>query len=171
MILYKLRCSHDHEFEAWFRNGASYDRQVKSGDVDCPFCGDLAISKSPMAPRLAKSPSTDGFSRTSGADMAEAVSAAEQAAEKATKRTVGGDGGHAVEVAEQILKAVNMLRDYVERNYENVGDDFADEARRIHYGDAEERGICGNASDEESKALVEEGVEHVRLPGTPRKSS
>lgn len=168
MILYTLRCSNEHDFEVWFRDSATYDKQAKSGDVDCPFCGDTSVSKAPMAPRLARSAKSDGADvGPSGASIAEAAAAAEKAAKVAD----AAGGGQTVEVAEQILKAVNMLRDYVERNYENVGNDFADEARRIHYGDAEERGICGDASEEESEALTEEGIEHVRLPNAPRKSN
>jgi len=165
MILYKLTCSNEHAFDAWFRDSATYDKQAKAGDVDCPFCGDTSISKAPMAPRLARSPKTnEGKTGTSSTNMVEAAAAAEKAAAAA-------NDGRAVDVAEQILKAVNMLRDYVERNYENVGEDFADEARRIHYGEAEERGIYGEASEEDTEALVEEGIEHVRLPRAPGKSN
>ena len=168
MILYKLQCSHGHTFDAWFRDGATYDAQSASGDVECPFCGDITVSKAPMAPRLVRSPKSDASDGTHPTtDVAEAARQAERVVLEV--ENAGGDG-RAAEVAEQILKAVNMLRDYVERNYEDVGDGFANEARRIHHGEAEERGIYGSATEDETKALTEEGIEHVRLPAAPRKS-
>ena len=169
MILYQLKCSNDHTFEAWFRDGATYDTQAAAGDIDCPFCGDIQIAKAPMAPRLAKGRTGTGEGEGE-APARRTVSTLEDAMTLPESDTPAGDG-RAVEVAEQILKAVNMLRDYVETNYEDVGADFADEARRIHYGDAEERGIYGEASAEESEDLAEEGIEHVRLPTPPRKNS
>lgn len=77
----------------------------------------------------------------------------------------------AQEVAEKILDAVNSLRDHVTDNFEDVGTEFADEARKIHYGEADERGIYGEATDDEVLELDEEGVEFFRLPNTPRRNS
>lgn len=163
MILYQLKCSSEHTFEAWFRDSATYDAQAQTGDIDCPFCGDTKISKAPMAPRLSKGLKDKAPARAAVATIDDNMALPEGG-------LPAGDG-RAVEVAEQILKAVDMLRDYVETNYDDVGTDFADEARRIHYGDAEERGIYGEATPEESEELAEEGIEHVRLPTSPRKNS
>ncbi|NQV47251.1 MAG: DUF1178 family protein [Rhodospirillaceae bacterium] len=142
MILYRLKCSFEHEFEAWFRNGASYEKQRKRGDVDCPICGDTHVAKAPMAPSIGKGSSIS-----------------EESAEKRAR-----------EVAEQILQTAHKIRETVEENCEYVGDEFADEAKRIHNGDADERGIYGEATDDQAADLDEEGIEYHRILGTSRRS-
>ncbi|MEK9752596.1 MAG: DUF1178 family protein [Rhodospirillaceae bacterium] len=146
MIEYQLLCSNDHEFEAWFLNSATYEVQARDGDVVCPYCGDTKVSKAIMAPRIQ--------SKRSGPSDAD----------------LGRAENRVREVAERILEAVGEIRRHVETNCEDVGDGFADEARRIHYGEAEERGIYGRASDEEAEALDEEGIEFYRLPQGRRNS-
>ncbi|HEY9078791.1 DUF1178 family protein [Magnetovibrio sp.] len=149
MILYQLRCADEHSFEAWFRDSASYDLQARSGDVECPYCGSTNVSKAPMAPHIGSSKS-----REVSADAPQEV-----------------DERRASEVAQQILDAVGRIREYAEQNFENVGDDFADEARKIHYGDEPERGIYGKATEQDVAELEEEGIDFVRLPGAPRRNS
>jgi len=141
MILYQLKCKHDHQFEAWFRSSAAFDEQSMAGAVECPFCGDHGINKAPMAPSLA--------GRRGKGERAEV---------------------RAHEVAEQILQAVNTMRDDVEKNCDYVGDKFANEARSIHYGETEERGIYGETSEKEAVELVEEGVEFYRIPWLSRRN-
>ena len=140
MILYQLKCSTDHQFEAWFRDGAAYDVQCADGHINCPFCGDNHISKAPMAPHLGKRRSNAGSSET-----------------------------RAEEFAERMLQAVGQIQTHVEENCEDVGERFADEAKRIHYGEAEERGIYGQATDDEASELDEEDIEYFRLPFLPRR--
>lgn len=142
MIQFKLKCAHNHEFEAWFRDGATYDAQSKAGEIECPLCGDQSVTKAPMAPRAIRSAGERG------------------AAEERAK-----------EVAQQILQAVDKLRDHVEKSSDYVGDAFAEEARRIHYGETDERNIYGEATSEETKELDDEGVEYSRIPWFPRKSN
>lgn len=142
MIHFQLKCSLNHEFEAWFRSSESFAEQCKRGDVDCPVCGDVEITKAVMAPNISTTEKPSG-----------------EAAEKRAR-----------EVAEQILNAANRLREVVEENCEYVGDDFADEARAIHYGDAEERDIYGETTDKEAEELDEEGIEFTRLPKISRRS-
>ncbi len=146
MILYRLNCNNDHQFEAWFRDSASFDEQTALGVIECPFCGDRRIAKSPMAPSLAGRRGKN-----------------ERAEVRAEVR--------AKEVAEQILQAVNTIRDSVEKNCDYVGEKFVDEAKRIHYGEAEERGIYGEASEEDAVDLAEEGVEFSRVPWLSRRDS
>ncbi len=141
MILYELNCSNGHNFEAWFRDGATYDKQAKRGDVECPICSDTSIGKAPMAPRLSNS----------------------------VKKENGEE--RAKEVAEQILRAVNKIQDHVEENCDYVGDKFADEARAIHYGDAGERGIYGEATGKEVSDLIDEKIDVLPLPRRSRKNS
>jgi hypothetical protein len=150
MIRYTLRCEKDHMFEAWFRSSADYDRAAANGDNECPLCGARKIEKAPMAPSVARS-------------------------DKSGKN--GGDkkgGGGKVTLAtapdprEMMLRAaLKELRQKVTENAEYVGDRFAAEARKIHYNEGEARGIYGEATADEAKALAEEGVEFQPLPTLP----
>ena len=151
MILYQLRCADEHSFEAWFRDSASYDLQARSGDVECPYCGSTTITKAPMAPHI-------GASKPQG-DL-ETPPAINEVDER-----------RATEVAQQILDAVGRIREHAEDNFEDVGEDFADEARKIHHGDASERGIYGKATEEDAEELEDEGIDFIRLPGGPRRDS
>lgn len=136
MILYTLKCAHGHKFEAWFRDSASYDEQAGQGGVECPQCGSTEVSKAIMAPHIG-----------SGArDVA--------------VRETDADGPS----VEQLTAFVTALKETVEANADYVGDRFADEARRIHYGETEERAIYGEASTDEAKDLAEEGVAVLPLP-------
>ena len=137
MILYKLRCSNEHDFEAWFHDSASYSIQVDCGDVVCPFCSDTRVRKAAMAPHIGRHrASVEG----------------EQS---------GGGERRAREVAEHILSGVS---EQIVANYDDVGDEFTEEARRIHYGEAKERGIYGEATNEEAAELEDEGIDFFRLP-------
>ena len=149
MIVYQLRCSNGHEFEAWFRDSGTYDKQVKDGDVACPQCGDMHVCKALMAPNITPS--------------RKRVSVPPEERDRSERR--------AREVAEKILEAVGNIRSHVEKNFDNVGNEFAEEAKRIHYGEAEERGIYGNATDEEADELDDEGIEFYRLPPAGRRNS
>ena len=152
MILYQLKCRQGHEFEAWFLNSATYDSQQASGDVGCPFCGTTEVTKGMMAPNLSPG-------RSSGREGAAPSEV------------------RAKQVAEKILEAVDDLREHVEETCDYVGDEFAEEARRIHSGDddddgdGEERGIYGEATDEDAEDLEEEGIEFFRLPFLRRRDS
>lgn len=142
MILFELKCANDHHFEAWFSDGTAYDRQEKRGEVECPVCGDCKVAKAPMAPRLANS-------RPTRSQRSERIQA---------------------RVAE-VEAAVGRLRKEIESNCDNVGDQFAEEARAIHYGEAEERGIYGEATPEQAIELAEEEIEIYRIPGKIRKDA
>jgi hypothetical protein len=134
MILFDLRCARDHVFEAWFRDNAAYEAQSRAGTVACPSCGNRKVEKAPMAPRIGKAPS-----------------------EKSTTLAVSNE---AAELRQQLVE----LRAKVEANCENVGDKFAEEARRIHYGEADKRGIYGETSDDDARELRDEGIPFARLP-------
>lgn len=138
MISFNLRCANGHEFEGWFSNSADFEAQKKRGLVECPACADRAVEKALMAPAIA----------TSGG--------------RQEKTPVLMDEGR-----QQALAKVRELVEAVRANAEDVGDRFADEARRIHYGEAEQRGIYGKASPVEIKGLAEEGVPFMPLPALP----
>ena len=148
MILFQLKCQRGHDFEAWFLNSVTYDSQLETGDVSCPHCGTTDVSKAPMAPNIAR--------RRGSVQGGPSVSV--------------GSETRAQEVAEKILDAVDGLRQEVEENCDYVGEDFAEEARRIHYGETDEHDIYGEASDEEAQELDEEGVDFFRLPFPRRRT-
>lgn len=155
MILFNLKCAHGHRFEGWFRNGATYDAQAAAGEITCPVCGDTGVEKAPMAPAIARS----GRSR----DEQPVVPAA------AESPTVPAAPASDAELAHQaeMLRALREIRRQVEQNAENVGDRFADEARKIHYGETESRAIYGETSREQAEQLREEGVEFASIPWVP----
>ncbi len=142
MILFQLACANDHRFEAWFRDSATFDRQSAAGDIGCPFCADTHVSKAPMAPHVAKS--------VVNADSAE---------------------GRAQKVTRELMEVMDNLRRHVEDKCDYVGVDFPEEARRIHYGETDPRGIYGEASENETSALKEEGIEVHRFPWLNRRNN
>lgn len=147
MIRYRLKCKKAHEFEAWFRNSADYDRQAKRGLVECPSCGSKSVAKALMAP---------GISR-SGAKGEPAPTVA-----PATVMT-----GEMSAKQRELMRGLRKLRDEMLAKSEYVGPRFADEARRIHHNEAEARGIHGEASPDEVKKLKEDGVEVYPVPVLP----
>ena len=155
MILYQLRCSGDHLFEAWFRDGAAYDQQAAAGAIACPACGDTAVAKAPMAPRIARGGRGDA-GREAGKDIG--------GADKATRT-------YAHATSADMRKALTELRRQVEESCDYVGDAFAEEARKIHYGEADEHNIYGEATDDEAEELADEGIKVGRVPWLPRTDS
>lgn len=155
MILYQLRCSKDHEFEAWFKDGQTCERQLARKTVECPACGSRKVAKALMAPRI------------SGSEKKQ-----QQVANLPAKAPgAPGDhgGSHPMSVmASAMRQHLQEVRSKVEANCDYVGDKFADEARKIHYGETEARGIYGEATDQQHQELVEEGVEVARIPWLPR---
>lgn len=159
MIVYDLTCEHGHVFESWFGSSTAYDRLVEAGQVSCPTCGSTHISKAPMAPRISRKGSHDrdmDHGMELDADMEMDLPAPAPAG--------GGDGAAVVAGGARVAEVLEKARVYVEENFEDVGKSFPDEARAIHYGEAEERGIYGEASMEDARDLLEEGIEVLPLP-------
>jgi hypothetical protein len=147
MKVLDLRCSHGHGFEGWFASNEAFETQLAAGLVECPVCADTRIVKLLSAPRLnlgnAKAPAEAAAASASASSApAKAQAPAEQSPEARWMRAV----------REVLAKT------------EDVGDRFADEARRMHYGEAEERGIRGQATREQAEALLEEGIPVMALP-------
>ena len=138
MIRYSLQCENDHEFEGWFASSADFDKQLAAGYVACPHCGSQSVSKLLMAPNVTTGRQKDGI---------------KQMVMDNTRR-------------EMIAKIKEVVED-IRKNSEDVGEKFPEEARKIHYGETEARGIIGQASHEEALALVEEGIEIAALPVLP----
>ena len=185
MILFALKCTSDHRFEAWFRNGAAYDAQAAAQQITCPVCGDVAIAKAPMAPRIAKgvSKAIDRDRDRAGEQAAAAAAAAPAPAASppvpvpvpapsdvvAALPTPLNDAQR--EAVAEVMRQLAEVRRKVEQNCDYVGDRFAEEARRIHYGETDPRGIYGEASSDEVEELNEEGVTFHRIPWLPRTDS
>lgn len=142
MILYRLICDEGHEFESWFKDSAAYDAQSASGAVTCPFCHSAKVSKAVMAPNILRG---DRLSQNSGRNEVALL-----------------DEQHAA-----LRAMIRELREKIVAATEDVGDEFPDEARRIQDGEFEARAIRGRASFEEAKALLEEGIEILPIPGLP----
>ena len=159
MKVFNLGCSQDHRFEGWFASADDYEAQLADGLLECPLCGDREIQKLLSAPRLNLS------SAASPEAAADQQSAAVVAGQQPAAATAGQRGASAAKVSPEQLQAmwVQLARHLVQ-NTENVGDGFAEEARRIHYREAPERGIRGVASPEEREALADEGIEVFSFP-------
>ena len=160
MIVFDLKCDQGHLFESWFRSSAAYDEQLASGLVECPYCGSTHVEKAPMAPNVG----AKGNQKLETVQKAAPPSVPEQA----PASTMAAPSPELRELADKAAKAMADLQQHVEKNCENVGKDFAEEARKIHYGEAEERGIYGESSLEEAQDLLEEGIDVMPLPGVRR---
>ncbi|MBN9248690.1 MAG: DUF1178 family protein [Hyphomicrobium sp.] len=142
MIKYRLGCPSGHEFESWFRASADYDAQAIAGEIACPLCGSIDISKQPMAPSIVTHPA-----------------AAESRSAKAPSTQAGE--------AKAALEALRAIKKSIFENSEDVGVRFAEEARKMHFGEIEERHIRGSSTLEEAQELVQEGVPFGILPALP----
>jgi hypothetical protein len=157
MIRYTLRCERGHTFESWFQDSAAYDSQVKRKLVSCPACDSVKIEKAIMAPRIASK---------KGRERAEPGPAPAPATEAPAAPTPGATP--LLMAQERDLRAkIKELRDHIVKNADNVGEKFSNEARKMHYGEIEHRPIYGEASPEEAKSLIDEGVEVSPLPVLP----
>lgn len=145
MIRYSLICEAGHGFESWFPSSDSYDAQVARGLVTCPVCDSTKVGKALMVPSVART------------DRAPATPPAQSDAPVAM----------IAEPERQVRAMLRALRDHVVANSEHVGARFPEEARKIHYGEAEGRSIYGEASPAEARALIEEGIEVAAIPILP----
>jgi len=169
MILYTLRCPKDHLFETWFRDSAAYETQTQAAAIECPVCGSTKVEKAIMAPSVAKSAGR-------GRVRSEVAAAAAAPAPGVPTPQVPVSGAttkamREVEQSAKVRRALQELRRQVEESFDYVGPAFAEEARKIHYGETEERAIYGETSEEEAQALEEEGVSVRRIPWLPRENS
>lgn len=141
MKVLDLRCSHGHRFEGWFASDADLQSQTDRGLLECPVCSDKCVTRLPSAPRL----------NVSGAREPQPPAPAKSPSDQ-----------QPVEMTMQAawLRAVQ----HVMNNTQDVGDKFAEEARKIHYGEADERAIRGKATPDEAEALREEGIDVMSMP-------
>jgi hypothetical protein len=151
MIRYSLQCERGHSFESWFQSSSAYDSQVRRKLVSCPACGSAKVEKAIMAPRIVSQRGRD--------PVAAAVAPAEAAAPAGTPLLMAQE--------RELRAKLRELRDHIVKNADNVGERFPNEARKMHYGDIEHRPIYGEASPDEARALIDEGVEVSPLPVLP----
>ncbi|HEY4136279.1 MAG TPA: DUF1178 family protein [Alphaproteobacteria bacterium] len=178
MIVFDLRCPKSHVFEGWFRDSAAFEAQTAAGDLVCPVCGSVDIAKALMAPNISAKGNARRGARQGRADQGRAEQAAEApqtlanipAAESAAGPAAGGDAPSPESFAAAVT-ALRELHQAIEKNCDYVGENFAEEARKIHYGETDPRGIYGEASLEEAKELREEGVEVMAVPRLPRQDA
>lgn len=149
MIRFSLRCQNNHEFESWFKDSAAHERMAAAGMLECPVCGDTHVTKALMAPAITR--------KGAAKIQPEAAPAAAEA-----PRLAAGP------MPAQIVALLQRMRHEVEQSCDYVGQNFAKEARRIHEGEAEPRGIYGEASEADTEALREDGIDIARLPWVPR---
>jgi hypothetical protein len=156
MIHYRLRCGAAHEFEGWFQDSAGFDKLARAGLVECTVCGNTQVERALMAPAVVSS------------RKKVKPPAAPPPAEPPPAEAPGAGRVAAGPMPAQVLAMLQRLRAEVEKSCDYVGKDFAEEARKIHNGEAEARGIYGEASDAEAEALAEDGIDVARLPWVPR---
>ncbi len=134
MIRYALKCDQDHDFEAWFSRSDDFDSQVEAGQIECPWCASRHVRKAIMAPAVA-----------------------------GTKRDAG-PAAPSPDLRSVMMQAAQQVRAHVEQNFDYVGDRFAREARDIHDGVSQARGIYGEATPKEVEALRQDGVPVAPMP-------
>jgi hypothetical protein len=146
MIHYDLRCDKGHEFDGWFASSAAFDKQQLHGAITCTICGSTHVEKQLMAPGIPTK----------------------------SNRKAAAVPLHSGPADPRMAEMMQMMRDYrrhVDANSEDVGPRFAEEARKIHYGEVEERGIRGQATPDEAKGLIDEGIAVHPLPVLPEEGN
>lgn len=158
MIRYAVACRQGHEFESWFQHSDAFDEQTKRGLIACPTCGSTEVEKALMAPRLSRA-------------VAESKrAAAGDAVESDQKATASGAKAPVAIMSPQereLRKMLKELREQLTKSAEHVGPRFPEEARKMHYGETEHRSIYGEASADDARSLIEEGIEFHPLPVLP----
>ena len=138
MILFDLKCSNSHAFEAWFKGSNEFLKQQKKGLISCPVCEDKNIVKSLMAPNLNKKSNS-----------------------KISKKIIN----------KTLINKISKYKKIVEKNFEYVGKNFTEEAKKIKYGEVDDRAIYGEADLNQAKELIEEEIEFHPLPWTSDKKT
>ena len=153
MIRYNLRCERGHAFESWFQSSSAYETQEKRKLVNCPSCGSAKVERAIMAPQIVSKKGRGSRGTRTAPRATEAATPASTPLMMAQER--------------ELRAKLRELRDHIVKNADNVGERFPNEARKMHYGDIEHRPIYGEASPEEARSLIDEGVEVSPLPVLP----
>ena len=137
MIRFSLCCDQDHDFEAWFRSNDDFEQQKKRGFVECPSCGSNKVEKALMAPAVSTGRKREKIALAMG------------------------------EQQKKAMAEIKALAEKIKENADYVGPKFAEEARKIHFGEADQRGIYGEATQEEAQGLAEDGIGFMPIPVLP----
>jgi hypothetical protein len=156
MIKFTLNCENDHAFDAWFASGEAFDTLAGRGLTECVVCGSRKVTKGLMAPNVVTS--EQKRSRTAAATMPDAPDAPD--APGNVPLAMDPERAGMIKRLQEMARAVRANADY-------VGSAFADEARKIHFGETDPRGIYGEASRDEVEALLEDGIDIAPLPPLP----
>jgi len=160
MIHYQLRCADGHEFDGWFAGSAAFETQAERRLIACPICAGTSVSRALMAPGIARKGRVIEHE-----PVLQAPAAAASAPQDVAKAAAGG-------VMPDAVRAVlTKLRAEVEKNCDYVGNNFAAEARKIHNGEAEPRGIYGESTPDQVEALADDGINVAQIPWLPRADS
>ena len=153
MIKYSLICDNEHQFEGWFSTGQDFDEQRRRNLVNCPMCDSSNITKTLMAPSISTSK--------------KAVQAQVKPNVEHSDRPTPVANSHVPDNFQELVGKIRELRANILETSKNVGDKFPDEARKIHYGEVEKHSIYGQASAQDVKELVDEGVNVMPIPSLP----
>jgi hypothetical protein len=156
MIHYNLRCKKGHAFESWFQSSSAYEVQEKRQLVSCPVCGSTEVERAIMAPQIVSKKGRESAPSEPGPTPA-----------PATEVTAPAPTPLLMAQEQELRAKIRELRDHIVKNADNVGERFPTEARKMHYGDIEHRPIFGEASPDEARSLIDEGVEVMPLPVLP----
>lgn len=159
MKVLNLQCSYQHSFEGWFASEDDFQSQLARGLVECPMCSDKSVLKMPSAPRL----NLGGHQAVSSQEAAVTARESVPPGQDLVPAANAADAMRGVASPAEQAAFLKALR-HVVANTEDVGDRFANEARAMHYGDAEARSIRGQASARETVDLLEEGIDVMPLP-------
>ena len=136
MILFDLKCDKGHKFECWFASGANYEEQLKNNMIVCPYCNSTKVKKSLMAPNINTKSTSKNIKKNNKKKLTQ----------------------------NNLENQIKKFRKYIEKNTDNVGKNFAEEARKIYYGETKSRPIRGESTENEAKELAEEGIPFSQLP-------
>ena len=156
MIHYQLRCADEHAFDGWFKDSGAFDKQSLAGFVECPVCGTGKVGRALMVPAIPKK------GRPSNNKPLPVEAPAAPPAAVPSQAVTNGP------MPAQVVAMLQRVRAEVEKQCDYVGPGFAEAARKIHRGEADARGIYGEASPAEAEALQDEGIEIARIPWVPR---
>jgi hypothetical protein len=151
MIHYQLRCGQSHEFDGWFSDSGSFEKQAKRGLIECPECGGTDVERALMTPAVSTRES-----------LPVPVAAPEPPSPAAAAEKT------AVRVPAKMLAVLQRMRAEVEKNCDYVGPAFADQARAMHRGEVDAKPIYGETTNEQAESLAEEGIEVAKIPWVPR---
>jgi len=158
MIVFDVKCGNDHVFEGWFADSGTFAEQAAAGEIACPVCGDVSVEKALMAPSVSTTKSAAKGVNKADVPAPSPAPSPDQAVTLAKQKEQAG----------QMMAMMRAVKEHVEQNFDNVGTKFAEEAKKIHYGETDKRNIYGQATKEQAQELREEGIEFGELPDLPK---